>query len=95
MYSIGEELSESFVQSLNYKDQLMKEYCKLSEGNEGSSFYAFNPKCLIVIGTLESEPKDGNQYKSFELFRNSMTNAEIVAYDELFQKAQDILDMVK
>ncbi|HDY6157189.1 TPA: DUF4263 domain-containing protein [Pseudomonas aeruginosa] len=94
-YSISEEMSGSFIQVLNYKDQLMKEYYKLSEGDEGSSFSAFNPKCLIVIGTLESELKDGNQYKSFELFRNSMTNVEIVTYDELFQKAQDILDMVK
>lgn len=94
-YSISEELSGSFVQVLNYKDQLMKEYYKLSEGSQGGSFSAFNPKCLIVIGTLESELKDGNQYKSFELFRNSMTNVEIVTYDELFQKAQDILDMVK
>ncbi|MGM5679808.1 Shedu anti-phage system protein SduA domain-containing protein [Citrobacter koseri] len=94
-YSISEELSGAFVQVLNYKDQLMKEYFKLSEGNGGDSFLAFNPKCLIVIGTLESELKDNSQYKSFELFRNSMTNVEIVTYDELFQKAQDILDMIK
>jgi hypothetical protein len=94
-YSVSEEMSGSFIQVLNYKDQLMKEYYKLSKGDEGSSFTAFNPKCLIVIGTLESELKDGNQYKSFELFRNSITNVEIVTYDELFQKAQDILDMVR
>ena len=73
----------------------MKEYFKLSEDNGGDSFSAFNPKCLIVIGTLESELKNNSQYKSFELFRNSMTNVEIVTYDELFQKAQDILDMIK
>jgi len=94
-YSISEELSGSFIQVLNYKDQLMKEYYKLSECDGGNAFSAFNPKCVIVIGTLESELKNGSQYKSFELFRNSTTNVEIVTYDELFQKAQDILDMVK
>lgn len=94
-YSISDELSGSFVQVLNYKDQLMKEYYKLSDIDGSNTFAAFNPKCLIIIGTLESELKDGNQYKSFELFRNSITNVEIVTYDELFLKAQDILDMVK
>lgn len=94
-YSISEDLSGSIIQVLNYKDQLMKEYYKLSEGDGESLFSAFNPKCLVVIGTIESELRDKNQYKSFELFRNNISNIDIITYDELFQKAQDILDMVK
>ncbi|SHM33977.1 protein of unknown function [Halomonas cupida] len=94
-YSISEELSGSFVQVLNYKDQLIKEYYKLSHNDGSDTFSAFNPKCLVIAGTLESELQEATQYKSFELFRNSTTNVEILTYDELFQKTQDILDMVK
>lgn len=94
-YSISEELSGSFIQVLNYKDQLTKEYYKLNTDEGKGSFSSFNPKCLIVIGTLEVELENDAQYKSLELFRNGVTGVEIMTYDELFQKAQDILDMVK
>ncbi|WP_196238085.1 Shedu immune nuclease family protein [Vreelandella sulfidaeris] len=94
-YSISEELTGAFVQILNYKDQLIKEYYKLSANEDGNGFSAFNPKCLVIAGTLESELQEGIQYKSFELFRNCSSNVEMLTYDELFQKSRDILDMVK
>ncbi len=93
VYSISEDLSGSVIQALNYKDQLMKEYYKLSEND--NDFNAFNPKCLVIAGNLGSQLKNRTQYKSFELFRNCTTNVEVITYDELFQRSQDILDIVK
>ncbi|MGF1899321.1 DUF4263 domain-containing protein [Vibrio alginolyticus] len=86
-YSISEELSGSVVQVLNYKEQLMKELYQLKD----DTFNAFNPKCLVIAGSLESEFNNETQYKSFELFRNNSAGVEILTYDELFQKSKDTL----
>ncbi|MCS0455063.1 DUF4263 domain-containing protein [Vibrio diabolicus] len=86
-YSISEELSGSVVQVLNYKEQLMKELYQL----KNDTFSAFNPKCVVIAGTLEDEFKNETQYKSFELFRNNSAGVEILTYDELFQKSKDTL----
>ncbi|WP_415906678.1 Shedu immune nuclease family protein [Neptuniibacter sp. QD72_48] len=86
-YSISEELSGSVVQVLNYKEQLMKELYQLKD----DTFSAFNPKCVVIAGTLESEFKNETQYKSFELFRNNSAGVEVLTYDELFQKSKDTL----
>lgn len=94
-YSISDELSGSLVQALNYKDQLLKEYYKLCNPGGEVSFSAFSPKCLVIAGTTDNQFQDETQYKSFDLFRNCISDITIITYDELFQKAQDILDMTK
>ncbi len=93
VHTVSEELTGSLIQVLNYRDQLLKEYYRLASGEE--SFAAFNPKCLIISGTIDSQIEGRGQMRSLELFRNSLSGVEIITYDELFQKAQDTLEIVK
>lgn len=88
-YSISDEVTGGIVQVLNYKEQLLKEYYKLK--SEDSIFNAFSPKCVVLIGDLESEMDNLIKIKSFELFRGSISGVQIITYDELFEKAKDVL----
>jgi hypothetical protein len=91
-YSISDELSGGIVQVLNYKEQLLKEYYKLKD--DDSSFNAFSPKCVVLIGDLEREMNHPIKIKSLELFRGSLSGVLVITYDELFEKAKDVLALI-
>lgn len=84
VYSLGKELTGGLVQVLDQRDNLQKEFYKLSEGK----FEAFNPKLLLVIGKIKSLNKE--QTKSFELFRNNLKDVEIITFDELLERTNMI-----
>jgi hypothetical protein len=82
VFSLGKELTGGLVQILDQRDNLQKEFYKLSAGK----FEAFNPKLLLVIGKTSSL-KTG-QHKSFELFRNNLKDVEVVTFDELLERTK-------
>ncbi|CAK2845209.1 Shedu protein SduA C-terminal domain-containing protein [Vibrio crassostreae] len=92
-YAISSELSGSLIQVLNYKEQLLKEYYKL-KGDE-TSFNAFSPKCLVVIGNIDNEMTNLSKIKSLELFRGCLSGVQVITYDELFEKAKSVLELVE
>jgi len=93
VYTTSQELSGSMVQILNYKDKLQKNYYNLA--NESSKkFHSFNPKCLIIIGSLENEELTHDQLKSLELFRSNGKDIEIITFDELFSKIEILLSLL-
>jgi len=93
-YSMSDELSGSIVQVLNYREQLLKEYYSLSRSDEATSFNAYSPKCVVVVGSVDMEMDSPVKLKSFELFRNAATTVQVITYDEIFGKAQDVLDLL-
>jgi hypothetical protein len=92
-YSISEELSGAVVQVLNYRDELLKNYYALANQGDLPKFMVFNPKCLVIAGNLSHENPSKNQYKSFDLFRTNLGNVEVLAFDELFAKVKDLVDI--
>lgn len=82
VFSLGKELTGGLVQILDQRDNLQKEFYKLSSG----TFEAFNPKLLLVIGMLKS--LDERQLKSFELFRSNLKDVEIITFDELLERTR-------
>ena len=86
-YSMNSDLSGSLVQILDYKDTLQKDYYRLAEGNRNEEeFYSFNPKCILIIGNLKQDSLNHEQVKSFELFRHTSKDVDIITFDELYQK---------
>ncbi len=85
VFSIGKELSGGLVQVLDQKDNLQKEFYKLSAGK----FISFNPKALLIIGSLKDLSEV--QIKSFELFRNNIRDVEVITFDELLERTNLIL----
>lgn len=86
MFGIGKEVTGGLVQALDQKDNLQKDFYALAKGGE---FISFNPKVVLIIGTIKSLTKQ--QLKSFELFRSSIRDVEIITYDELLKRTDLIL----
>lgn len=86
-YSFTTEMSGAINQVINYRDSLIKTYNTLN-GDDSKPFYAFSPKCVVVIGSLSA--LDKGQMATFENFRNSLNNIEIVTFDEILLKLKDL-----
>jgi hypothetical protein len=62
----------------------------------GEQVYLYQPKAFLVMGSLaqfqgESGINEG-QYSSFELFRRNVLNPEIITFDELYERANYIVE---
>lgn len=88
VFEIEKELNGAINQVLNQKDNLEKDYHRLRSESE-KEFYSFNSKCFVVIGKLTT--LDKKQIKSFELFRNSYKDVEIITFDELYERIATLL----
>lgn len=93
VYSLSPELSGAINQVLNYRDHLMKEFHQL-HGNGKSTFEAFNPKCIVIAGLIESLNQVG-MIGTFENFRNTLAGVTIVTFDELLQRIDDMINLMK
>lgn len=59
--------------------------------------YLYKPKSFLLIGCLaEFKNENGNiheeKYSSFEIFRRSISDVEIITFDELFERANAIVN---
>ena len=61
----------------------------------GIDVFNFAPRSFLIIGTLAEFHSDHgvneDQYSSFELFRHSLREPEIITFDELYQRAEAIV----
>lgn len=81
------ELSGALIQANDYRSSLLQNLSSLSQ-DLGKKLSAFNPRCLIIAGNIENELNTELKRRSFELFRSSLQNIDIVTYDELFKKIE-------
>lgn len=58
---------------------------------QGQSIFTAQPKGILVIGQLE-QLHDSAMRTSFELLRRSISNPEIITFDELYQRAKFIAE---
>lgn len=95
MYVPSAELTGSVMQALGYRDTLQKDYYSLARDPGERAMRVFNPKALVIIGDLDAESPTASQRRSFELFRNGLTDVIILTFDQLFGKVCDIVDMTE
>ncbi len=89
VYGPSAELAGSIVQVLDYRRELARNIKEKTEGTQ-HEINIFNPRCLVIVGNSEEELNDDIMRKSFELYRTSLRDVEIVTYDELFKKADTL-----
>jgi hypothetical protein len=62
----------------------------------GEVLYGIKPRLFLVVGSLSQfHAEHGineHKYRSFELYRRSITDPEIVTFDGLYHRAQFIVD---
>ncbi|MGD1905220.1 MAG: Shedu immune nuclease family protein [Leptolyngbyaceae cyanobacterium] len=89
VYKPSSELSGSVVQTLDYRRELSSNIRTLLNTSD-KRLEIFNPRCVLVVGNANQELDDELKRKSFELYRTSLKDVEIVTYDELFKKAESL-----
>jgi len=94
IYNVSSELSGSIMQILNYRNSLQEEFANLTKG-QGDLFDTFNPQCAVIIGNAGSELDHQSKTKSFELYRHQFPGLTIIPYDELFRKAENLINLLE
>ena len=95
---MSEDLSGGIAQVLDQRDNLLKDFYRLSyeklkySKKPEEDFEANNPKCILVIGMINNLTEE--QKKSFELIRNSIKDVEIITFDELLYKIKALKKLI-
>jgi hypothetical protein len=86
VFSPSTELSSAIVQLRKQKDLLLKEYYikKVNSEKQGIKFDAYDPKIYLIIGNTNDLGEE--QLESFDLFRNSIKDIEIITFNEVIEK---------
>ncbi|HUM70281.1 MAG TPA: DUF4263 domain-containing protein [Chloroflexota bacterium] len=93
-YSISSDLSGSIVQVLNYRRSLISNFASLQSNNQ-YELESFEPICLIIAGTHQSELTNPTKKRSFELFRSHLQGVQVITYDELFEKVRLMIELLE
>jgi hypothetical protein len=89
---LSTELSGAIVQVLRYRAELIRNLQAITEDRD-YKIAAFSPKCVLLIGNAEVQFTGANMRRSFELFRGTLKDIEIVTYDELFRKVEILANL--
>ena len=94
VFSISADVSGAANQILNYREEIEKNFYSLAFKSAGK-FNVINPKCLLVVGSLENKQLSDIQRNSFEMFRSDLKSIEIITFDELFAKIGLLVDLLE
>lgn len=91
VYTPSAELTGSVVQVADYRNSLTRDLESLLR-NSKHDLSAFNPKAIVIVGN-SAELETDEKRRSFELFRSSLSNVEIVTFDEVFRKIEHLASL--
>lgn len=86
--SASSELSGGVVQVLNQRNVLLRKKDSISATRYDSHL----SKCILIVGDSRKLGKIGK--KSFDLFRNSNKEVEIITFDELFMRLEKLSEVL-
>lgn len=88
IYNVSAEMTGALLQILDYKCSLEQHYQSLKL-NGDQRYHSFDPRCIVIIGKVSTLKDD--EVTSFELFRNQLANAQIIGFDELYDKTRKLV----
>ncbi|PGE95447.1 Shedu anti-phage system protein SduA domain-containing protein [Bacillus toyonensis] len=96
-------LNKGVAQVLFYKDLSLKTYSNTfmlnqqMAGKKSEMKNLRNPRFLLVIGSLDKLIEKGGEAakQGFDLYRNELRSVEIITYDELFEKLEIMMKLVR
>lgn len=90
-YSLDNELIGAVNQVIHYRDSFLKNFYALKE-SYSSDVELVNPNCIVVIGNTSELGK--SQLKALENFRNELKNVQIITYDEIICKTNNLIRLL-
>jgi hypothetical protein len=92
VHQMSSDLDGGVVQILSYKQKLLQEYNSLGASD---LFESFDPKCFLLIGHAGNALADTPKKRSFELFRNQLSNVQVITFDEMVAKAKNLIKILE
>jgi hypothetical protein len=92
VFACSVDLSGATQQLLGARATLIQDYDVLTRRDPGR-FEVFSPRALLIAGWLPPAD-DGERRRSFELFRSSLRDVDVVTFDELIAKARALYDLL-
>lgn len=98
VFELEGDFTGAINQVLNQKDNLIKSYSQLlleeySNGSIKEFYEVFNPKAILIIGSIKDLTK--KQKNNFELFRNNLKDVEIITFDEVYEKIDFFINLLR
>lgn len=89
VYAPNYEISGAITQVLTQKSSLQSQWAQVVLNNKSLiNYYTDVIKCIVLAGKT---PEDEDKLKSFEIFRNSCKDVDVITYDELLEKLKSLL----
>lgn len=92
VYGMSIDLSGAVSQVLNQRDNFQKHFATIKM-NSDEPFESFNSKCVVLMGQIKQ--LNEKQYRPFELVRSNSKDVEIITFDELLGKIENIQKLIE
>ncbi len=92
VYGMSTDLSGAVSQVLNQRDNFQKHYATIKMDSD-EPFESFNSKCVVLMGQIKQ--LNGKQERPFELVRSNSKDVEIITFDELLAKIENIQKLIE
>lgn len=92
VFPVSKDLTGGVTQVLDQRDNFQKEFYTHKAKTE-EHIESINSKCVVLMGSIGDLKKE--ELKSFELFRSNSKDVEVVTFDELlarFENLQELMD---
>lgn len=93
VYGISPEVSEAVTQVLDQAHQLKLNFNTVKSNSREYEMEAYSIGCYVIVGKLP-EPHEHDRLKSFELFRGSLSNVNIITFDEVLANLKLLRDLL-
>lgn len=85
VYGPSKELTESITQILDQRYHLTKNFPGIKDSSRQYNIESFSVHACLIAGVI---PDDPDKVKSFELFRSSLRDVDVITFDELLRRAK-------
>jgi hypothetical protein len=92
LFAPGRELVGSVTQALDQRYKLQYSMTTLQKASRIYDLESYSVRVCVVIGTTPAEP---DEVKSFEIFRNTLRDVDVVTFDELYHRLQQLRQLMK
>lgn len=92
VYGMSIDLSGALSQVLNQRDNFQKHFATIKMDSE-EPFESFNSKCVVLMGQIKL--LSDKQKRPFELVRSNSKDVEIITFDELLGKIENIQKLIE
>ena len=98
-WAMSDEVSNAVTQiqktAFDFAKQRFRDGLKDSDGNDtGETVYSVEPKSFLIVGNLAELHGNDDKVACFELYRRNIRSPEIITFDELFYRAQFIVENI-